>query len=330
MKEIEMATRAPTSYTAAIPGLAGGRSWLWFIVTLGALFSLSICAVVAVVGFAFVNQLAQAAQLPAPKYSEATQHGISYGPLPAETLDLCTPVGAKTLRPGVIFIHGGGWTTGDQTSYDSACATLAKYGFVGATINYRLAPAHRWPAQIVDAQLAVRWLRAHASVYNLDPQRLCAWGDSAGAHLAVYLGVSYHIHPGDEQALDADQSPHVSCVVDGFGPVDLTTIHTPVAEQALPLLFGVTYQQAPTLYRDGSPLFLVSPQAAPTLIIQGTRDTIVPPSQSLALRAALQRNHAPEQYVSYDGGHGFTGQSKSQINAILITIFKFLLKQERP
>ena len=325
-----MTTRAPTTYTTATSGPTRRSGWLWFIVTLGALFSLSICAIVVVVGFAIVSQLAQAAQLPAPKYTVTTQRGIAYGPFPAETLDLCAPNGATTLRPGVIFIHGGGWTTGDQTSYDSACATLAKYGFVGATINYRLAPASRWPAQIVDAQLAVRWLRAHASTYNLDPQRLCAWGDSAGAHLAVYLGVDQTIHPGDEQSLYADQSPHVSCVVDAFGPVDLTNIHTPVADQALPLLLGATYQAAPDRYRDASPLFLVSPQSAPTLIIQGTKDTVVPPSQSQALQAALQRNHVPEQYVSYDGGHGFTGLSQSQINGILLTIFKFLVAQEHP
>ena len=244
--------------------------------------------------------------------------------------DSCKPVGARTLRPGVIFIHGGGWTIGDQTSYDNACATLATYGFVGATINYRLAPTSVWPAQIVDAQLAVRWLRAHAATYDLDPQRLCAWGDSAGGHLAVYLGVSQTIHPGDEQTLDADQLPQVSCVVDDFGPVDLTNIHTPTAQQALQQLFGVPYSAAPDRYRDGSPLFLVSPQSAPTLIIQGTHDMVVPPSQSQALQAALQRNHVPVQYVSYDGGHGFTGISQSQTQSILITIFRFLVAQEHP
>ena len=128
--------------------------------------------------------------------------------------------------------------------------------------------------------------------------------------------------------------PYVSCVVDGYGPVDLTNIHTPVANQPLPLLFGATYQAGPDRYRDGSPLFLVSPHSAPTLIIQGTQDAIVPPSQSLALQAALQaalqRNHVPDQYVSYNGGHGYSGLTQSQTNAILIFIFTYHLAQEHP
>jgi len=306
------------------------RPLRWALIGVGAVVSLAIC-VACVVGVVVVRTLvAQASQLPAPKYRETTQHAVAYGPLPAETLDLCTPVGATTPRPGVIFIHGGGWSTGDKLAYDNACDVLATYGFVAATINYRLAPENVWPAQIVDAQLAVRWLRAHAAAYNLDPQRLCAWGDSAGGHLAVYLGVSETIHPGDEQTIEADQSPQVSCVVDDYGPVDLTNIHTPVAEQALPLLFGATHQQAPDRYRDGSPLFLVSPQSAPMIIVQGTQDVTVPPAQSLALRAALQRNHVPEQYVSYNGGHGFSGLTQSQTDTILDTIFHFLVAHEHP
>lgn len=325
-----MNTYRAMTYGAPAPRRPRRRGLLWLLIAVGAIGSLVLCLVTAVVAHGILDQLAQAAQIPPPKYGETTQRNVAYGPLAGETLDLCTPVGAKTPRPGVIFIHGGGWTTGDKSSYDNACATLAKYGFVSATINYRLAPTSVWPAQIVDSQLAVRWLRAHATQFNFDPQRLCAWGDSAGAHLSVYLGVSDTIHPGDEQALYANQSPHATCVVDSFGPVNLTTLNTGAGVQALSLLFGATYQAAPDRYRDGSPLFLVSPQSAPMLIIQGTHDTVVPPSQSLALQAALQRNHVPEQYVSYDGGHSYSGLSQSQIQGILITTFKFLVAQEHP
>ncbi len=307
------------------------RALRWALIVAGVIVSLALCATCLLGALVLHNALvARVANIPPPKYAEQTRDNLAYGSFAAETLDLCTPIGATTPRPGVIFIHGGGWSTGDKLAYDSACATLAKYGFVAATINYRLAPANVWPAQIEDAQLAVRWLRAHAATYNLDPQRLCAWGDSAGAHLAVYLGVSDTIHPGDQQTLDANLSPHVTCVVDDYGPVNLTNIHTPVADQALPLLFGATYQQAPARYRDGSPLFLVSPQSAPMLIVQGAQDVTVPPAQSLALQAALQRNHVPVQYVSYNGGHGFSGLTQSQTNSILITIFKYLVAHEHP
>ena len=156
--------------------------------------------------------------LPPPRYHATVQSNVAYGPLAGETLDLCQPQGAAGLRPGVILLHGGGWTAGDKSEYSAEytglCTFLAGQGVVAAAINYRLTPYNTWPAPLVDAQLAVRYLRANASRLQLDAPRLCSWGDSAGGHLAVFLGVLRTSHSGDQATLDATASPQVACVVD--------------------------------------------------------------------------------------------------------------------
>jgi acetyl esterase/lipase len=269
-----------------------------------------------------------------PPYQVNTLFNLSYGPLgtTGEALDLCTPVGAAGLRPGVLLIHGGFWSSGDKRTYSSQCTQLAEQGFVAAALNYRLAPDSYWPAQVVDVQLALRWLRAHASDYHLDSSRVCALGDSAGGHLAVFLGVLGKIHAGDQAGLLADQPVRVSCVVDLFGPVDLTTIGTPNQRQALAsgLLGETALQQHPELLRDASPVFAVSAQSVPTLIVQGTQDGLVPPSQSQELQRALQRAGVAVQYLSYVGGHEFSGLSQAQQDALTLQILQFLMTQEHP
>ncbi len=264
--------------------------------------------------------------LPA-RYQVQIEQNVAYGPLSAETLDLCLPEGAPGLHPGVILIHGGGWTNGDKSEFAPECSYLASQGLVAATVNYRFAPAYIWPAQLVDVQLAVRFLRQDAKAIMLDPAHLCSWGASAGAHLAVFLSVLNTIHPGDEARLLANQSPAVSCVVDDFGPTNLVTYPmTPAQKGLLELLFGgATLQSNPAIYRDASPVFSVSPASGPTLIVQGTEDTTVPPDQSQDLQTALQRNGVPVQYISYVGDHGFSGLSSEQITAIEAESVSFLM-----
>jgi acetyl esterase/lipase len=269
--------------------------------------------------------------VPPARYRPAIKANVAYGPLPAERLDLCLPRNAPGIHPGILLIHGGGWQSGDKSFFRDMCKSLAAQGFVAATINYRLAPRYTWPAQLVDAQLAVRWLRTHARQTGLDPSRLCAWGESAGAHLAVFLGVLATIHLGDEASLLANQSPAVSCVVDAFGPVDLTV---PLGARASPLLLalfgGVTFQDNRLLYWDASPIFDVSPHSSPTMIIQGTQDTLIPPGQSLALQYTLQKRHVFVEYRSYDGAHSYIGLTQQQITAIQLQVIAFLIAQESP
>jgi acetyl esterase/lipase len=265
-----------------------------------------------------------------PIYPVELRAHLAYGPLPEEALDLCMPRGARAPRPTVLLIHGGGWSTGDRTQFSDTCTSLAARGFVAATIDYRLAPAHPWPAPLVDTQLAARWLRAHATELSLDPTRLCSYGFSAGGHLAVFLGVLPTIWPGDEAGLLANQSPAVSCVVDEAGPTDLAAWYaTGYPGQMLRDLFaGATPTSDPALYRAASPLLLVSQHSAPMLLLHGTHDTTVPSAQSEALARALTRAGVPVHYISYDGGHGLGGIPQTRAQSLLEQTLAFLIDQQ--
>ncbi|GAC1359772.1 MAG: hypothetical protein NVS2B12_27070 [Ktedonobacteraceae bacterium] len=225
---------------------------------------------------------------------------------------------------------------GDKQDFDELCLSLAQRGFVAVSAGYRLARSGvattLWPAQIVDVQLAVRWLRSLSASLQLDPQRICAWGDSAGGHLAVYLGTHETIHAGDQGTNQASNiSPKVECVVDEFGPVDLTESRdAPLASDLLTVFGGATFEQYPDLYRDFSPALAVNAQSAPTLIVQGAQDTLVPPAQSVELQQVLQKKRRPVWYLSYQGGHGFLGLPDIQRRSLLAQEINYLILLQHP
>ena len=144
-------------------------------------------------------------------------------------LDLATKnVVGGVPKPAIVVIHGGGWIEGDKSSFASRDAGVpgnivdfAALGFVAVTINYRLAAEAPFPAALEDCKCAVRWLRAHAKVYDVDPHKIGAFGNSAGGHLAMLLGMI-----GPDGALEGDgpnqdQSSMVQAVVSDSGPIDL-------------------------------------------------------------------------------------------------------------
>lgn len=274
------------------------------------------------------------------RYPVTLRANLSYGPFPQNTLDLCVPPQLSGPRPVVILIHGGGFVAGDkQYQFDEhdtlleVCKGLASQGFAVASINYRLAADALWPSQVADAQLAVRWLRTHASDLQLDPGRLCTIGLSAGAYLSVFLGVLQSTHAGDQAQLLATVSPTVSCVVDFYGPVDLAHLlqTNPVPNQTVVQMLGYeTPEMNPRLYHAASPLFFVSSKSAPTLIIHGTQDDIVPLAQSQALHSALQQNHIPVQLITYQGKHSLEGLNEQQIRGLWEQALAFLRTYESP
>ncbi|HEY7349580.1 MAG TPA: alpha/beta hydrolase [Ktedonobacterales bacterium] len=271
-----------------------------------------------------------------PRYHVTMHPNLAYATSGAvdRRLDLCEPVGAPGLRPGVILIHDIGTKVEDKSVYTSLCSLLASQGFVAAAINYRKYP-NVWPAQLEDAQLSVRWLRANAGKYKLDPTRLCSWGDSAGAHLAVFLGVLGTSYPGDESGLLSNQSPRVSCVVDDFGYVDLTTLpNTAFWQGAFGFMFGQDADgksvATPALLHKASPIFYVDAQSAPMLLVHGALDVVVSPGQSRELQQKLQQATVPVSYMSYAGGHDFSGVAPQQLNAIKRQIISYLTAQEHP
>jgi acetyl esterase/lipase len=208
-------------------------------------------------------------------------------------LDLYVPDGVTT-PPVILFLHGGGWRVGTRAVF---CPTwldwspdpfqrLVTAGFAVASIDYRLSAEATFPAQLDDAKAAVGWLRTRAAELGVDASQIVAWGESAGAHLAVLLG------------LTAGASDRVAGVVDWYGPADLLSL----ADQALPnavaradapdsreaLLVGAPLEEAPDLARRASPTSFVHPGAPPFHIAHGVEDRFIPAAQSTQLAGALR------------------------------------------
>ena len=160
--------------------------------------------------------------------------------------------------------------------------SFAQQGYVAATIQYRFCPEHRFPAQIEDVKCAVRYLRAHADQYHIDPERIGAIGFSAGAHLSMMLGTM-----GPEDGLEGEggwpkQSSRVQAVVSFFGPTELDAEDIPAP--SIPLvnaLIGGSKTEFPKQFRAASPLHYVSQGDAAMLLFQGTEDPLVPYTQAI-------------------------------------------------
>jgi acetyl esterase/lipase len=248
-------------------------------------------------------------------------------------LDIYRPLGITNPGPGVLLIHGGGWVEGDKSSQRDLAQRLTRAGFVAIAVGYRLAKddASRHPAQIDDVQRAVRWVRAHAGEVGVDPDRLGAFGQSAGGHLAAILGTTESRGTGDPTL--KEYSSRVNCVVDCCGPADFTDESSPPVGQVIawmvPNLFGKTRAEAPDAYRDASPVAHVDANSAPTLIIHGTADEVVPLDQSWRLRDALAKVGVEVKLVELEGeGHLFLGKESGE--RMLRETMDFLSRHLRP
>ncbi|MHC1785154.1 MAG: alpha/beta hydrolase fold domain-containing protein [Anaerolineaceae bacterium] len=221
-------------------------------------------------------------------------------------MDVYYPRTADNSWPLVIYIHGGGWVKGDKELGAGAVeiAQLKKAGFLVASINYRLAPEFQFPAQIQDVKCAVRHFRAHASEYNLNPEKIGVWGGSAGGHLVSLLGTSDE-SAGWEVGEYLDQSSRVQAVVDMFGPADLYLAFESEPGFLCREVFGATSNSDPVL-AQASPVTYVSPDDPPFLILHGDQDNLVPVEHSEVLYEKLQAAGVPSELVIVkNAGHGF-------------------------
>ena len=225
-------------------------------------------------------------------------------------MDIAQPEKADGLRPCVVVIHGGGWRGGDRHAHTSICFQLAQRGYVAATISYRFAPAHTFPAQIEDAKCAVRFLRANAEKYQIDKERIGAIGASAGAHLSMLLGVMDEEDGLEGTGGSADESSKVQAVVSFFGPTDLAGDDTPeVTKGIIKDFLGGTAKEKADVYRQASPLIYVTSGDAPILLLQGTKDPLVPHSQAYKMADAMTEKRIPGRVIVYVGGaHGWGGK----------------------
>jgi len=245
--------------------------------------------------------------------------------------EIAYPKDASALLPAVIYIHPGGWVNGSQKG--APIEQLAHAGYFAASIEYRFSYQAKWPAQIQDCKLGVRWLRANAAQYHVDPNRIGAWGASAGGHLAACLGTMSDVKEDEGDGGFPGVSSAVEAVVDFFGPTDFTTpgVYSPQALQFTEQLFGVPHDANPDLWKSGSPLAYVKAGDPPMLLVHGDSDNLVPLGQSTAFDAALTQAGVPHQLlIVKNAGHMFSPMPGTTIDPSLSeidkTVYAFLDK----
>jgi acetyl esterase/lipase len=248
-----------------------------------------------------------------PQGSEGT---IVYRDLPyvsggheRQKLDLYLPK-AKEKTPLIIRIHGGAWLAGNKES--EGPQDYLSSGFAVASINYRLSRHAVFPAQTQDCKAAVRFLRANAQKYNLDPNRFAAWGPSAGGHLAALLGTTSDVNEFDVGE-NLSVSSRVQAVADYFGPTDFLQMeehrlpngmHHNTPDSPESMLIGGNIQDNPEKVAKANPITYVTEDDPPFLIIHGDKDPLVPHHQSELLEAALKKTGVPVLFYTVKGaGH---------------------------
>lgn len=244
-------------------------------------------------------------------------------------LNLARPKTGSGPFPAVVCIHGGGFRAGKREGYDKLCQTLAAHGYVAITVTYRLAPQYQFPAAVHDCKAAVRWLRANADKYHIDPARIGVTGGSAGGHLAEFLGVTQGVKQFEGDGGHADQSSNVACVVNVYGPSDFTKSYgkSVDAHEVLPLFLGGNLEQAKAKHIQASPLYWVTPLSAPTLCIHGTEDKYVAHEQAEWLVDKLRAHTVEAELLTLPGaGHGFKGDDAVKAEQALIKYFDQRLK----
>jgi len=231
----------------------------------------------------------------------------------AEKLDLYMPakVDKGQRCPGIVIIHGGGWTGGSKRGAreQNIGTTLAKNGYVCISIDYVLATKDKstWPQNLHDCKTAVRWLRANAEKYHVDADHIGVIGGSAGGHLALMVGLTDPEAGLDPKEPHGKLSCRVQAVVDLYGPADL--VHR---GKDLAMLPG-TLADKPDLYKRASPVTHVRKGNPPVLILHGSKDSIVPVEQSKLMADALKKAGVEHELIVVEGaGHSFHLEPKEK------------------
>lgn len=250
-----------------------------------------------------------------------------------QKLDLYLPEKADGPLPVIIWVHGGGWQNGTKDGCPPLRGGYLERGYAVASIGYRLSQHAIFPAQIEDCKAALRWLRAHAKEYGIDPARFGVWGSSAGGHLVALLGTS-----GDVKAFDVgpnlDQSSRVQAVCDYYGPTDFSVFvttpgyesHATASSPEAKLIGGAVAENKDKAARANS-ITCVSKDDPPFLIVHGDKDPTVPLNQSQLLFEALKKAGVSVQFHTIRGaGHGGPGFNDPKIEEMVAGFFDRRLK----
>ena len=253
-----------------------------------------------------------------------------------QKLDLYIPTTGTGPFPVVVMIHGGGFMFGDKSDGMGLTGVdqLLAAGYAVASINYRLSGEAQYPAQIHDAKASIRFLRANAEKFNLDPDHIGAWGASAGGNLVALLGTTCGELELEGDLGNNDQSSCVQAVVDWFGPIDFLKMQeqfegtgcsstTNDASSPESKLMGAAIQTIPDQVAKTNPMNYIDASDAPFFIENGTADCNIPPVQNKNLADALSASIGADKvtYVSLEGaGHGGT-QFETAENLQLVISF---------
>ncbi|WP_426059262.1 alpha/beta hydrolase fold domain-containing protein [Hymenobacter sp. B1770] len=235
------------------------------------------------------------------------------GSSPAWVLDLAMPAdGGRQLRPALVIVHGGGWSGGSKSDavYQKMMMDYALKGYVTINVNYRLTGEAPFPACIEDVKTAVRWLRAHAAKYQVDPARIGSYGHSAGAHLALMLAMVPKSAGLEGDGGWNDYSSQLNVVVAGAPPTEL----------------GRDVPMAKTVWW---PIGYIAANHPPMLLIQGADDPVVRAARTDDFVQKMRQAGAPIEYLRIDGvGHGVAYADK--LDTTDPAIENFLAKYLKP
>lgn len=251
--------------------------------------------------------------------SERVFRDVSYASIsPTQVMDIYLPEGDGPF-PVVVLIHGGAFKMGDKRMETRNAEALIAKGYASASINYRLSGEAKFPAQIEDCKAAVRFLRANAAKYKLNPEKIGSWGASAGGNLSAMLGTSSGVSELEGSDLgNAGVSSRVKASVDWFGPINFLTmdeeakllnfnIYTNSETSPESQLIGKAIQTAPELVAKANPATYITKDDAAFFIQAGSMDRNIPFTQSRNFYEALKKG-VGEEKVSFEllegAGHG--------------------------
>jgi acetyl esterase/lipase len=249
-------------------------------------------------------------------------------------------------KPAIVFIHGGSFVTGSpRTSFlpvfgemDGLLAHIASRGYVVVAIAYRLAYEAKWPAQLQDAKTAIRWVRANAAQYGVDPERVAVWGESAGGGVASMVGTTCGVSEFEGEG-NLDQSSCVRAAIDWYGvsdmaqldaqaPANATLIHnSPDSSQSRVLGCVLHYECPASVVAKANPIaYEDSTDSGVSFLIQhGDDDKAVSWKQGQILYDALRAKNVPAKLDIVRGtDHYFVGATREQAQQLLETFFGFL------